>query len=174
METNTEKISIKKRLEREKKLERVSLYFIWLDRSQEELYITWEQWLKLRQLRKSKEKLQVLKHKQLENNYVLYKTSFGMTIKRNKHDDVKKIDSYLNQLEIENYELQKFDTTSLFYTYINRNRHHRDQIWLDGKYYQCESIKFVLDTREHIPRSKDKKILNGKKDKKNGRKNPRS
>ncbi|MCK9477722.1 MAG: hypothetical protein M0R46_17550 [Candidatus Muirbacterium halophilum] len=47
--------SYKKRKEREKKLERIFVYHDWDERSPSELHLNWEQWLRLRELRKEKE-----------------------------------------------------------------------------------------------------------------------
>lgn len=159
---------------REQKLEMVVDYFRWEDRGHAEKHITWEQWCHIKFLRKENIEKQEVKNKKFidSNNFLL--TSFG--IKININNTKEKTKKYIQKLDKQYYELQKYDTKTLLNTYKYRSRtcYNDYDILFNGKYYYLESFKFVLNTREHIELNKKiKKQLRGKKDRKHGRKNIR-
>lgn len=168
------KEQIKKRKTRELKFERVLLYAEWEERGPEEQYINWQQWLKIRKLRKDLEDSKQLKSKSTLQVPILTYTISGTTIKIRKHyystDDFTK---YCERIEKEFKILNQYDTKVLLLSYKFRNRScWESTIQFENNSFLCETFKYVLDTREHIPMRKMKIIHVGKKDKNNGRKNP--
>lgn len=168
METKSEKEKRLVREAREKKLERVFVYHDYLDMLKLYAGLTWEQFLKIRKLRKENDK-KLSANKTVPEIY-LY-TSYGIQIKKPSYINDIDFKEYIKRLNYEYYELQKFDTTILLFTYKNRHRWYYSIIDFDGREYLCESFKHVLDTREHITIGKKKIIIPGKKDRNHGRKN---
>lgn len=154
------------RKKRELKFERVLLYAEWEERCVEEAHWSWEQWLKIRKLRKTQEKSRtVITYKE---DFVT--TSFGAKIIKHKYCN-EGFNDYIQRLEKEFYILNEFNTVELLYAYL-----HRDRSINSVKKYLSESYRYVLNTREHIDRKNRKTRArikhSGKKDRNNGRKNP--
>ena len=170
---------IAKRREREKKLERVSLYWEWEEREPGEAHINWEQWQKLRVLRK-----EILKKRKIYKDTEPVKpqfsgmTSFGVLIEKynNSYSSQEEFDKYICRLNCEYQNLNKHSTRELLDYYRNRWSYYN---WrFNGEDFLPQSFKYVLDNREHVPRKSKKKTVKerlkhqGKKDKRVGRKNP--
>jgi hypothetical protein len=175
-------ISSKKRKEREKKLERVSLYWEWEEREPCEAHFSWEQWQKLRQLRKQNHKTKIKNTYVPENPQFSAMTAFGVLIKRyNDHLTQEEFDKYIWRLNCEYQILNKHSTKELLYYYKMRWNHfcfpYCNDTCIKFSKFMIETFKYVLDGREHLPRpkkktSKERVKYQGKKDKRNGRKNP--
>ena len=165
METR-EQMKIRKN--RELKLEKILLYAEWEERCSEEKHLTWEQWLRLRKLREElKPKPKPIIYKDLKE-YNLYGNVIVQSICQSDEDF---IETY-QRLEKEYNILNSYDTRTLLWAYLKRNRRYCDSINFEGNILLSLSFKYVLNNREHIVKKKLKKQHGGKKDKKHGRKNP--
>ena len=160
-----------KRIERTKKLEHIALYYEWEERCVEELHWTWEEWIKVRQLRKNSEKRRQVFSSPTTQDY-LY-TIYNKKIYRPYGFSDEKHKEYITTLNQEYFDLNKYSTDILLLHYKTRNRHYANTLTFEGKYYHSESFKAVLNKREHIQWKNNKPVLSGKKDKKHGRLNPK-
>jgi len=162
---------------RELKLERILLYTKWKNRPPEELHYDWKQWMLLRKLRRENQKPELNTNtsnfEEHEDDYII--TSFDVKINQSYLSNQEFVE-YVDRVEREFRELQKIDTWTLLRNYKNRYHNYEwdeyDSLSIDDVKYLQSSVKYVLNTREHITTKKDKIKLSGKKDKKHGRKNP--
>lgn len=165
------KEQIKIRKNRELKLEKVLLYNEWEERCPEERHMTWEQWLKIRKLRKQSEKSNKV-HYKIEYE-IVKTTSFGVKVIKPYWQSDEDFNNYIFRLEKEHYALINCNTEELLYAYLHRNRCYASGVFFPyPQKYLSESFKYILNTREHIPRKGIKRLYRGKKDRNNGRKNP--
>ena len=170
MKTETQ-IAEEIRKSRELKLERIILYSKWRNRPVEEKHLDWEHWMLLRKLRRESEKPKKEKTQSYNHDDVYIITSFNEKVHKPYWMELKSFEDYILRLNREFIELDKYDTWTLLYNYKFRFR-PTSYIDYDGVEYLVDSVKYVLDTREHITIKKKKRIHMGKKDKKHGRKNP--
>jgi len=161
---------------RELKLERIFLLEEF-ENCEESYFMSYEQWLRIRKLRKDKDKKKYHIKKDIPTikTFSFCKTEMYIPSYVNE-------EKYIKRVQEEYEELRKFESVILWISY--RNRHNRnyyyyeycdsDEIHFESKNYLAISFKCVLDEREHIERNhlKGKKYYTGKKDRNNGRKNP--
>ena len=147
--------------EREKKLERILLYFEWEERPREEQYIsTWEDWLKIYLLRQQKPTKRLQENS--INNYSARMSNGNYSARMNRKD---RLNEYDTKTLITAYHkrscklITKTTKRNFLKEYRRINKKHN--VTLNGEIYPAELVLDIIKERGY------KSI--GKRDKNNGK-----